>query len=202
MDTTHKLTNHTLPPDVVRQFSALKDTDNIEDRNDYIAVLRRKGWTLQSIAAASDVTRERVRQISVAADPKTTTPFVVPELPLKRVPKPRVIREPDPVLLARMRELQPLATKVRSSSPRFRKEAEEYTSLLWDAHRPTTRQGKNPDGTANGVYGQGVSLYRLSKLLGVTHSALNFRLVRYGYKKAKTGTSRVYRAIDERNRIR
>jgi len=90
---------------------------------------------------------------------------------------------PTPELLARLKELQPYAQQVRANSPRFRAEAEEYTYLLNQAHNE-----------------QKVTLYRLAKLLGVTTSALAFRLVRYGYRTTKLGQSSAYKPILDKNR--
>jgi hypothetical protein len=73
---------------------------------------------------------------------------------------------------------------VRSNGKAYREEAEEYTKLLNYAHTV-----------------EGVTLYRLAKRLGVTHGALRFRLVRYGYKKPVTATSKVYNPILKENRI-
>jgi hypothetical protein len=92
--------------------------------------------------------------------------------------------EPSPETLKRLLELQPYAQQVRSSGKKYRAEAEEYTSLLNHAHTV-----------------EGVTLYRLAKRLGVTHGALRFRLVRYGYKKTVTATSKVYNPIIKENRI-
>lgn len=86
-------------------------------------------------------------------------------------------------LLARLIELQPFAQSVRSSSLKYRAEAEEYTKLLHEAH-----------------VGHGVSIYRLAKLLGVTHSALRFRLIRYGYKSGPDSSNPIYKPIKQRNR--
>lgn len=196
--TDTRKTNHVLPPSVAKTFEKLNATDNIEDRNAYIAVLRRKGWTLQSLAGATGITRERVRQIATSAPEDVTTHFDVPDLPVKasRATTPRVKHDPHPDTLARLLDLKEPASKVRSSSPKFRAEAEEYGRLLWQAHRPVTQKDKA------GVPGEGVSVYRLAQLLGVTHAALRFRLSRYGYIKPKTGKSRVYQAIDEKNRVR
>jgi hypothetical protein len=93
--------------------------------------------------------------------------------------------EPSAETLARLLELKPMAMSVRSNSPKFRAEAEEYTRLLDHAHRV-----------------EGVTLYRLAKRLGVTHGAIRFRLARYGYKLPKNASSKVYQPILEQNRVR
>lgn len=169
----------TLPHEVVDAFNAI---DDVDVRNGYIAALREQGWTLQSLADVTEITRERVRQIAGNTEPEAE------DLPLPSPPrktqkaKPQYV-EPSPETLARLLELQPLAQKVRSNSSQYRSEAEEYTALLNYAHTV-----------------EGVTLYRLALRLGVTHGALRFRLARYGYKKPKEGTSKVYSPIKAENR--
>lgn len=154
-----------------------------EERDDYVRALRKVGWTLSSISAVIGLSRERVRQIcTTPVDEATKAEFYIPEPPRHEERKVRVFIEPKPETLARLLELQPMAQQVRSSSPRFRAEAEEYTSLLNHAHTV-----------------EGVTLYRLGKRLGVTHSAIRFRLTRYGYKAITASTkSRVYQPLKNR----
>ena len=109
----------------------------------------------------------------------------IPEPPIKlEKPKPVYI-EPSPETLERLLQLQPYAQQVRSNGKKYRAEAEEYTALLNHAHVV-----------------EGVTLYRLAKRLGVTHGALRFRLVRYGYKQPITATSKVYNPIVQENRLK
>lgn len=179
-----------LPEEVADQFMR---TDDMEVRNAYMRVLRDAGWTLQSIAdAVGDVSRERARQcIEVVSSRKASrivegarnrrNKFVVPDLPLApEKPKPEPKPMPKEETLAKLLELQPLAFEVRYNHSKYRKEAEQYTKLLWKAHDS-----------------EGVSIYRLAKLLGVTHGALQSRLVRYGYKTTK-GTSSAYQPVKYR----
>lgn len=190
--TTEFIKKHqTLPQNIKDAFDNMLDN---QERDQLIARLRHEGWTLESIASASKLTRERVRQISNfydLEDPSMGTSGLtlisdisIPTPPLKpEKPKP-VYVEPSPETLARLLELQPLAQLVRSNGVKYRAEAEEYTALLNYAHTV-----------------EGVTLYRLAKRLGVTHGALRFRLVRYGYKTAKTASSKVYTPILEKNRV-
>jgi AraC-like DNA-binding protein len=177
--------NQMLPQHIFEAFEDIIDSDT---RDQLIRELRNQHWTLEAIAAASHLTRERVRQIA-NAEPSTElaldTGVEIPTPPLKpeRV-RPTYI-EPSPETLARLLELQPLAQQVRSNGKKFRAEAEEYTALLNHAH-----------------VNEGVTLYRLAKRLGVTHGALRFRLVRYGYKKPINATSKVYNPILDVNRLR
>ena len=180
----HTKTLHVLPQNVVDTFQ--KHADDSDVRNTYIVALRRRGWTLQSIADASGITRERVRQIAKNddADTRLVLGFPLPSPPLKPEHVAHEYIEPSEETLKRLLELQPDAQKVRGKGTKYRREAEEYTELLNYAHTV-----------------EGVTLYRLAKRLGVTHGALRFRLARYGYKKF-AGTSRVYTPINEEHRLR
>ena len=182
--------NHKLPQDVLEAFAKI-GTDTLQ-RNAYIRMLRDSHWSLQSIAdAAGGMTRERVRQIVegsyVGSDTLSalagSLSYPVPTPPLKAVKQPKVYIEPSEETLARLLELQPLAQQVRSHSPRYRQEAEEYTALLYHVYKV-----------------EGVSLYRLAKRLGVTHGSLRFRMARYGYLTTHNSNSSCYRPILNKNR--
>ena len=143
-------------------------------------------WTYHAIAQGSGLSRERVRQI-VSRIKGVECDFVRTGIDLPFPPSiPEVIRKtrtvPSAAILERLKELQPLAQKVRSNSPRYRKEAEEYTALINHVHKV-----------------EKVPLARLAKSLGVTHSALRFRLTRYGYM-VSAGSSGVYRPVIGKNR--
>lgn len=186
--------NHRLPAETGVALAELHKSLNAVEwkqlRVAYSAVLRQRGWTLQSIADLFDWSRERVRQIVNIADVLTAEALVksygldVPQVPLKPVKEFATYTEPSPETLTRLLELQPLAKKVRSNSPKFREEAEEYSRLL--NYSRTT---------------EGVSLYRLAKRLGITHGAVRGRLVRYGYLTT-TSTNKVYTAVLDKNRVR
>lgn len=187
-------TNQTLPDELKAQYAKaeahLKTGMELTELKRTLACeLRDKGWTLQSIADLYGVSREMVRQMAEKADLDTGLSLldkhgvVAPMPPLKPVKAKREFVEPSPETLSRLLELQPKAQAVRSFSPKFRAEAEEYTALLNHAHTV-----------------EGVTLYRLAKRLGVTHGALRFRLARYGYKQPANGTSRVYQPVIAENR--
>lgn len=184
--TEYRKTGHTLPQNVVTAFNSLGD--DLEARNLYSAALRRKGWTLASISAATGVTRERVRQINAAvpegAENEISFDLPLPTPPAKLVRARKTYVEPDPAKLERLLELQPDAQQNRHNSEEFREAAEAYTALVWEVH--------NQDG---------VTLYRLAKRLGVTHGALRFRLARYGYKEPESGVSKVYTRIMPEHRL-
>lgn len=178
--------NQQLPQEIKNQFDKLAGNNLMRDK--LIKELVDANWTYEAISNASGLTRERIRQIANAAE-KLAEEFdfnlaiEIPEPPLKpEKPKP-VYVEPSQATLARLLELQPYAQQVRANGSKYRKEAEEYTALLNHAHTV-----------------EGVTLYRLAKRLGVTHGALRFRLVRYGYKKPVTATSKVYAPIIKENR--
>jgi len=175
-------------------FIATAAVNLVEDaptRAAYVKALRMKGWTLQAIASALGVTRERIRQIENTASPSLlvhilSNPgnFPVPEL------ETREIEIADPTLivtseatLKRLLELKPFAQQVRWDQPEHRAAGEEYTALLWHAHSVEC-----------------VTIYRLAKCIGVTHGAIRFRLARYGYIQPITGKSKAYTPIKEKNR--
>lgn len=169
----------TLPQEVVTAFESITST---LERDVYMENLRRLGWTLESIGHVNNLSRERIRQI-VKATPQLTTDHPLPTPPAMPTRVKTIYPEPTQATLARLLELQPLAQKVRSNSPDFRKESEEYSALIFKAHKE-----------------EGVSLYRLAKRLGVTHGALRFRLARYGYMPSPAGASKVYKPINSKNR--
>jgi transcriptional regulator with XRE-family HTH domain len=176
-------------------FIATAALNLVEDRDmraAYVYVLRMKGWTLQALAEALGLTRERIRQIESKASPSLALhvlsdpgSFPVPELETIEIEvlAPPMYTEPSPEALARLLELKPLAEKVRYDHSTYRKEAEEYSALIWHLYSV-----------------EGVTLYRLAKRLGVTHGALRFRLARYGYLLPKTGKSPCYTPIKQNNR--
>lgn len=178
--------NQELPVEVVNALKSI-DTSTSEGRkirNAYLAKLKSVDWTLVALGKAAGVSRERVRQI---VEEQTHDLSLVAHLPVPSTPKwESNIKErqtvlPEPEVLEKLLELKKYASQVRSSSPRYRKEAEEYAKLI------------------NDCLEKGVTLYRLGKLLGVTHGALLFRLVRYGYKESN-GSSKAFQKILEENR--
>jgi hypothetical protein len=173
--------NQQVPQHIADFFKAPIDTNT---RDNLIRSLCDKHWTYEAVAAACDITRERVRQVARKA-PATADefPFEIPEPPIKPEREKPAYVEPSPETLKRLLELQPYAQQVRSNGKKYREEAEEYTALLNHAHTV-----------------EGVTLYRLAKRLGVTHGALRFRLVRYGYKQPVTAQSKVYTPIVRENR--
>lgn len=184
----YKVIGQELPNEVLYVFSTHHLTK--AERYLYAVALNARGWTHSVISRELGVTREAVRQQVLKTNLADAIRFVVdrdlpvPNPPAHDKPAPVVFVEPSAETLARLIELMPIAAKVRSNSPNFRKEAEEFTWLVNYAHVI-----------------EGVSLYRLAKRLGCTHGALRFRLARYGYKPATTGTSKAYTPIRTENRV-
>lgn len=180
-------TNAKLPEEVCKNFR--KIGSDLELRNSYIKQLRGASWSLQSIADASGlVSRERVRQIIEGrykhlSSSKVSADFYIPTLPMKEVKQPKVITEPSEKTLSKLLELKPNAQKVRSHSTKYRKEAEQYTQLINYA-----------------LTVEKVSVRHLGKRLGVSPSALRFRLARYGYITDHDGKSLCYQPILDKNR--
>ena len=183
---------HLTLPDVVTTALCLIPVKQKDLRAAYVYALRLKGWTLQAVATSLGVTRERVRQLELEASPEIVYlvqqapgSYPIPELPTEIV-KVQVgykYTDPTPETLARLKELQPIAQAIRYNHKQGRVEAEEYTALLWKAHTE-----------------QGVSVYRLAQLLGITHGAIQFRFARYGYKEIMTGQIKAYKPVKYRNR--
>lgn len=180
--------NQRLPDEIKAHFETFSDNSK---RDCLIIGLANASWTYEAISSASGLTRERVRQIAnssaaiaLAEEFGLELGIEIPTPPVKEQrPSPKYV-EPNPDTLKRLLELQPYAQQVRSNGKKYRAEAEEYTRLLNHAHEI-----------------EGVTLYRLAKRLGVTHGALRFRLVRYGYKKPLSAKSKVYQPISSKNRL-
>jgi hypothetical protein len=173
----------TMPDYVKDNFSAI---GRRADRDNYIKALHTAGWSVPAITKSAGMSQERVRQIikSWVQTEHLPATLAIP-LPPRReiaVKAPVTFTQPAPEMLARMRELQPLARLVRSYSPKYRAEADEYSYILNEAVK------------------QGCTVYRLGKLLGVTPSAIAFRLVRYGYKVSANGETKCYQPVMEANR--
>jgi hypothetical protein len=182
---------HKLPKNIFDEFSRLSvartDTEKKEklaQRNKLVHLLNAAGWTYISIGEATGLSRERVRQILRLKTVRALARAVeIPSPPLRVVREAKVKPVPNKEDLDRLLKLQPKVQLVRSSSPKFREEAEEYTALINKVNKE-----------------DGVSLYRLASSLGVTYAALYARLVRYGYKPVGRGKSRAYSLIKTTNR--
>lgn len=174
-------TNHTLPKEV---SEALKSRPTMLERKAYVVALVSKGWTLQSIATELGITREAVRIYTTQPISDELMDKVkdlpLPEIPSKEVYSTRIKRVSiEPEVLAQLKELHAKASLVRGKSKKYREEAEQFTKLAWELKE------------------KGVTTYAIAKAIGITHGALLFRFVRYGYKDTN-GKSRVYRKLSHR----
>ena len=148
----------TLPGEVKDAFATL----DVDERDAYIAELRKVGWTLQSIASVAGVTRERVRQI--AAEPvhaPLSAALPIPSPPPVKEKARATYVEPSTETLQRLLELQPEAQKSRGPKSKYFAVGQEYTQLLRKAHED-----------------EGVPIYRLALRLHITHGAIRSRLGR------------------------
>jgi len=180
-----KISNQELPLEVIEKIKSIDTSTPIgkETRRAYMKKLHSLNWTLTAIAKGAGLSRERVRQLveQETFDLSLVENFPTPQVDLWVPNAKKEVVLPDEEILKRLIELKASAARVRSHSPRYREEAEEYTKLI------------------NECVENGVTLYRLSKLLDVTHGALLFRLVRYGYKET-TGTSKSLTKVLDKNR--
>lgn len=153
--------------------------------------LRDAGWTISQLAEALGQHRSEVRAALTTPQDETVDWNLTRPIPHRGVRQRKLTPstaparpEPSPESLARLLELQPLAAKVRANGKRYRLEAEEYAALL-----------------AHVVQREGVSVYRLARRLGVTHNAVRFRMMRYGYlQQPEEGRGRVYQPLRSDNR--
>ena len=175
-----KKTDQVLPDEVGEALRGLP----FNERKAYVTLLRKAGWTLQSIATELGMTRENIRLYTLQ-EPSGEMQLKVMHLPIPEVPTVGVYADrivkvmPKPEVIAQLKELQAKASLVRGKGKAHRDEAEQYTKLLYETME------------------SGVSGYRLAKELGVTNSAILFRLVRYGYATT-TGKSKTYRPLTNR----
>ena len=180
VNTKVKKSDLTLPKEVGEAIRSLP----LAERKAYSNLLRNAGWTLQSIATEVGVTRENIRLYERSTPSAETLEkikdLLIPEVPTIEIYKDRLVKVlPKPEVIAQLKELQAKASLVRGKGKAHREEAEQYTKLLYETME------------------SGVSGYRLAKELGVTHSAILFRLVRYGYTTS-TGKSPTYRQLTHR----
>lgn len=173
-----------LPDDVRVSFSSL----NLVDKIEYAKRLYKLGWTLRNIGVASGVSRERVRQwvnnlnvrLSNDFDYDKVYSLPAPEKPVRLVKVFKHIPSiPDDATIEKLKALHDKAKLIRGPGVLHRAEAEEFGAML------------------NDLINDGYSVYQISKKLGITHGAINHRLVRYGYKQSN-GKSRAYRLLTHR----
>ena len=182
--TRQKKSHHTLPKEVGESLRSLP----LKERRAYATKLSKAGWTLQSIGNELGLTRESIRLYeSAKSNDETQVQLAIKHLPIPSVPEVEVYKEyvkkiePSAELIAQLKELKNKASLVRGKSSKHREEAEEYSRLIYEAIQ------------------SGITGYRLAKELGITPSAITFRLVRYGYITTN-GKSYTYRQLTHRKK--
>lgn len=167
-----------LPTDTADLLKTLSMTD----RKAYVKRLCLAGWTYQSVADVFKVSRQAIEQYLKKSEPSE----YADSLPIPEVPSDPIYKvqrqEVDSVVLLELKELHAKARLVRGKGKKYRHEAELFTKLAWEQTQ------------------QGVSVYSLAKSLGVTHGALLFRFVRYGYATSDS-QSKVFRQLTNREVI-
>ena len=167
-----------LPTDTADLLKTLSMTD----RKAYVKRLCLAGWTYQSVADVFKVSRQAIEQYLKKSEPSE----YADSLPIPEVPSDPIYKvqrqEVDDDVLAQLKELHAKARLVRGKGKKYRHEAELFTQLAWEQTQ------------------QGVSVYSLAKSLGVTHGALLFRFVRYGYATSNS-QSKVFRQLTNREII-
>ena len=169
-----------LPDDVREAFKTL----SMNNKVGYAKRLRAKGWTLESIGNASDVSREAVRlwlQMDREYDYAKVFNLPAPQRAFKVVPVfKHVPRVPSDEVIQQLKQLHSKAKLVRYDRQTHRVEAEQFTALLNEV-----------------INVQKYTVLQVAKALGLTRGALHFRLVRYGYNTT-SGKSVVYRNLKHR----
>lgn len=140
------------------------DADN--DRlNNYIAALRDAGWTLAAIGEGLRMTREGVRLRQLRATRPDASPGI-PAVPVKVRPakkvKPTIPDDVLPVMLRLKEQAQRVNGPTPLDSP-LRVASVRYSEMLAEQLI------------------RGVTIYRMSKQLGVTVLGIKARLARHGY---------------------
>ncbi|BDZ52562.1 hypothetical protein GCM10025867_48030 (plasmid) [Frondihabitans sucicola] len=133
-----------LPTDTVNKMRRLDPAD----RPDVVAALRAKGWTLRPIAEAFNISHESVRRMETSGD-KSKAKVAAPDKPVRqaepRDTTPKEIFVVPEEIAARMRELIPLATQNKGTTPvgdPRQVASEEYTKLLIEQYqRKVPRRG-------------------------------------------------------------
>jgi predicted transcriptional regulator len=160
----------------------LLKTLSMSDRKGYVKRLCLAGWTYQSVADVFKVSRQAIEQYLKKADvSEYVNGLPIPEVPSDPIYRVKRLEVDDDVLLE-LKELHAKAKLVRGKGKQYRHEAELFTKLAWEQTQ------------------QGVSVYSLAKSLGVTHGALLFRFVRYGYTTSES-QSKVFRQLTNREII-
>ncbi|GGO98060.1 hypothetical protein [Wenjunlia tyrosinilytica] len=174
-------TPHTLPSQAVAALTRLRETarsrsaDAPEAKAElahYVNALVGAGWPMSAVAAPLGVTRQEIHRINKQSStlPRPARLPKVPALP-EPAPEPsaKELRAPQtltPAEAKRLRELAPLASKVRGvtaeDDPK-REASEKFSKLLAEA------------------WIRGVPRTELQKVTGQSPAAMRARLARHGY---------------------
>ena len=164
------------------EFADLLKSLSMTDRKGYVKRLCLAGWTYQSVADVFKVSRQAIEQYLKKAELNDyVNGLPIPQIPSNPIYRVKRLEVDDDVLLE-LKELHAKAKMVRGRGKKYRHEAELFTKLAWEQTQ------------------QGVSVYSLAKSLGVTHGALLFRFVRYGYTTSES-QSKVFRQLTNREII-
>jgi hypothetical protein len=130
----------------------------------------REGWTFVALAQPLGLTRERVRQLANGATGHADG-IDVPAPPQRPAPQPPgPPPPPSPALgeeeVAHLRRMWKMARKVNGATP---------------ADHPLRVLSRQFSAELAAAHSRGVSVYRIAKQLGVSHSAIRYRLGRHGY---------------------
>jgi hypothetical protein len=182
-----------LPDFVVCDIKALEEWEHHHALKVYATCLRNAGWSGRSISKAfrrnvnwaydhylddPDVERS-LRDYRLITGLGLTVPTIPPKNTGVKIDRRKLRKRATPETLQRLRELREISRNYRGYD-RHREAAQEYTRLLWHA-----------------ITVEGVTTYSLAKDLGITHAAIQTRLVRYGYLITQ-GTSPAYRPLSGR----
>jgi hypothetical protein len=186
--------NMRLPDFVLCDIKALEEWDHHHALKIYATCLRNAGWSGRAISKAfkrnvnwaynhhlNDPDAERsLRDYRLITGLGLTVPAVPPKPTPVKVDRRKNRKRLDPVTRERLLRLKEAAKNFRGTD-RNREAAQEYVAAIWHL-----------------ISVEGFSTYTLAIELGVTHAALQTRLVRYGYATT-TGKSGAYRALSGRN---
>lgn len=124
------------------------------------------GWTLTAMASALGVTRERIRQRVARATGFVDIPVPLPPRHQTPPPPPDRRLRLKPELAEQLREMCAVASTVNGGM---------------DVDDPARRVSERFSAQLAAYVEQGVSIYHLAQVLGVTFGAIRSRLVRHGY---------------------
>lgn len=156
--------------DVLRRPRRSRERREADRRLDgFLLAANEAGWTATALAFPLSITREWVRRRIERAVPVEGLP-VVPAPPVRPEPLPPVI-EPQPALadgeVAELRAMAAIASQVNGATA---------------VDHPTRRISEKYSARLAGHVADGFSTSYLARVVGVTASAIAFRLARHGHR--------------------